>query len=156
MSGCVRQNTKKYLSRGSPAFPANQCCGMEKRGNDGEMYISRENSKGICSWKKVNGSRVSQRKSKRSNRASRGHSKKSRSRKSKRSNRASRGHSKKSRSRKSKKNSKKSCDKTLQSKIGKNIGEWKKGRYSSKKQALAVSYSQVRKSRPGCAKYYRR
>ena len=35
--------------------------------------------------------------------------------------------------------------KYLQSKIKKNMKEWKKGKWVSQKQALAVSYSQTRK-----------
>ena len=35
MSGCVKQNTKKYSDRNSPPFPANKCCGERRRGNDG-------------------------------------------------------------------------------------------------------------------------
>lgn len=38
---CVRQTTKKYTSRNSPPFPANQCRGTVKEGNDGNMWESR-------------------------------------------------------------------------------------------------------------------
>lgn len=45
----------------------------------------------------------------------------------------------------------------LQNKIKKNMHEWKKGRWSSQKQALAVSYAQtrsrfnkIRKTRKNC------
>ena len=43
----------------------------------------------------------------------------------------------------------KKCKDYLQKKIRKNIGEYKKGRYKSPKQAIAVSYSQTRKKK-GC------
>jgi hypothetical protein len=49
--GCVQQSTKKYVERPSPSYPANECCGQVMRGNDGIMYISKANVKGICQWK---------------------------------------------------------------------------------------------------------
>lgn len=52
--GCSRQTAKKYVGRPSPPFPANECCGQEKVGNDGEMYVSRADKNGRCAWKKVN------------------------------------------------------------------------------------------------------
>ena len=42
------------------------------------------------------------------------------------------------------------CQKLLGKKIGINMGEYRKGRYSSPKQAIAVAYSQVRGEHPGC------
>jgi hypothetical protein len=48
---CDSQKTKKYTTRPSPAFPANECCGEVKVGNDGRMYISVANKNGVCSWK---------------------------------------------------------------------------------------------------------
>ncbi len=50
--GCVAQTTKKYQTRKSPAFPANECCGETMEGKDG-LYISRETSAGYCRWFKV-------------------------------------------------------------------------------------------------------
>lgn len=52
--GCTQQKSKKYMDRPSPPFPANECCGQEKVGNDGVMYVSRADKNGRCSWKKVN------------------------------------------------------------------------------------------------------
>jgi hypothetical protein len=52
-SGCKRSDHKKYFSRPGPPFPANQCCDKIKSGNDGIMYKSIRNSKGVCSWKKL-------------------------------------------------------------------------------------------------------
>ena len=49
------------------------------------------------------------------------------------------------RSKKSYKKLSKKCKKVLSRKISKNMKEMKKGRWSSKKQALAISYSQARK-----------
>ena len=42
------------------------------------------------------------------------------------------------------------CQKILSKKIGINMAEYKQGRYSSPKQAIAVAYSQVKKNHPGC------
>jgi hypothetical protein len=43
------------------------------------------------------------------------------------------------------------CKLYLQKKISKNIDEFKKGRYKSIKQAIAVSYSQTKKKFPRCS-----
>ena len=51
--GCVKQYTKKYMSRKSPAYPANQCRGRTMYGEDG-IYKSTENSNGVYTWKKQN------------------------------------------------------------------------------------------------------
>ena len=50
---CVMQTTKKYLSRPSPPYPANKCCGMKKIGNDGAKYVAEPSANGICAWKKI-------------------------------------------------------------------------------------------------------
>lgn len=47
---CERQSTKKYISRGSPSFPANECHGETMMGNDGRMYASVSNKNGIYRW----------------------------------------------------------------------------------------------------------
>jgi hypothetical protein len=44
---------KKYKSRNSPPYPANENCGKKMKGNDGLMYESKPNKNGVCSWKKV-------------------------------------------------------------------------------------------------------
>jgi hypothetical protein len=49
--GCSRQSTSKYMSRNSPPYPANNCCGMTKRGNDGNMY--RSSGSKHCKWTKI-------------------------------------------------------------------------------------------------------
>jgi len=51
-TGCVIQTTAKYVSRDSPPYPGNKCCNRELRGNDGNMWVSKPNTAGICSWKK--------------------------------------------------------------------------------------------------------
>jgi hypothetical protein len=44
------------------------------------------------------------------------------------------------------------CRTYLQDKIRININEYKQGRYKSRNQAIAVSYSQVKKKKPMCKK----
>ena len=48
---CVKQTTKKYTSRPSPPYPANECQGLTKTGNDGQLYQSVANIKGVFQWK---------------------------------------------------------------------------------------------------------
>lgn len=54
-SSCLAQSTKKYMTRGSPPFPANMlgCRGTIKQGNDGHNYISSMNMNGIYTWKRT-------------------------------------------------------------------------------------------------------
>lgn len=42
---------KKYKSRNSPSYPANQNCGKRMSGNDGKMYKSIPNKNNICTWR---------------------------------------------------------------------------------------------------------
>lgn len=51
---------------------------------------------------------------------------------------------------------KRSCQNKLKNKIRINMAEYKKGRFSSRKQALAVSYAQVKKKSPGCKRFFSR
>lgn len=51
---------------------------------------------------------------------------------------------------------KRSCQTKLKNKIRINMAEYKKGRFSSRQQALAVSYSQVKKKSPGCKRFFSR
>lgn len=44
----------------------------------------------------------------------------------------------------------KECRRFLSRKISRNMDEFKEGRYSSPQQAIAVSYSQVRRRHPSC------
>ena len=46
------------------------------------------------------------------------------------------------------------CKKMLSEKIAININEYKEGKYKSRKQAIAVSYSQVRKKSPVCDRLF--
>jgi hypothetical protein len=50
---CIARTTKQYRSRPSPPYPANECCGMTKRGNDGARYRAEPNVNGMCTWKKI-------------------------------------------------------------------------------------------------------
>jgi hypothetical protein len=50
---CVRQTLKKYTSRPSPPFPAQECPHKKKKGNDGRMYVSKpDDTYGIFRWVK--------------------------------------------------------------------------------------------------------
>ena len=49
-----KQKTTKKINRSSPSYHANDFCGKNKKGNDGNMYISKKNKKGICRWLKIN------------------------------------------------------------------------------------------------------
>ena len=46
-------NKTRKLDRPSPSYPANDYCGKTKKGNDGNMYISKKNKIGICRWVKL-------------------------------------------------------------------------------------------------------
>jgi hypothetical protein len=48
------------------------------------------------------------------------------------------------------------CKKRLSDKIRINMEEMEAGRFSSRRQAVAVSYSQINKKYPGCKKYFSR
>ena len=102
--------------------------------------------------------RVSQkpyRKSRRVSRKSRRVSRKSR-RVSRKSRRVSRKSRRVSRKRKSVGKRERSCKDLLKEKVGINMGEYEDGRFVSRKQAIAVSYSQVKKINPSCGKYFTR
>lgn len=43
---------KKYRTRDSPPYPANEFCGKEMKGNDGRTYLSKPNAKGVCAWRR--------------------------------------------------------------------------------------------------------
>lgn len=47
---CKKKTTKKYTSRKSPPYNANECCDSNKQGNDGRMYVSIPNKNGVCRW----------------------------------------------------------------------------------------------------------
>ncbi len=51
---------------------------------------------------------------------------------------------------------KRSCQTKLKNKIRINMSEYKKGRFSSRQQALAVSYAQLKKKSPSCKRYFKR
>jgi len=50
---CVASTLKKYTERNSPPYPAADCPDSIKKGNDGLLYKSVPNVKGIYAWKKV-------------------------------------------------------------------------------------------------------
>lgn len=47
--------SKKYANRPSPSVSAQDHCGKTMRGNDGNMWLSKEASNGVCRWVKVCG-----------------------------------------------------------------------------------------------------
>lgn len=48
------------------------------------------------------------------------------------------------------------CKSSLSKKISVNMKEYKKGKWKNRKQAIAVSYNQIQKERPGCKKVLKR
>ena len=49
-SECVRQHRSKYIKRKSPPFPANKCKNQYRAGNDGLLWFSKANIKGVHRW----------------------------------------------------------------------------------------------------------
>lgn len=54
MSNCIRKTQKKYLTRDSPAFSAQDCKGLKKMGNDGNYWISKKGSTSVYRWQPMN------------------------------------------------------------------------------------------------------
>lgn len=54
MNRCRKETSFKYRSRRSPQYSANKCKSMKKLGNDGNLYKSVSNKKGVYRWIKVN------------------------------------------------------------------------------------------------------
>lgn len=53
--GCRdKSHIKKYNTRTSPPYPANECKGRSMKGNDGEIYVSKANKNGVYRWVKKN------------------------------------------------------------------------------------------------------
>ena len=48
--GCQIQTSEKYTSRPSPPYPANECKGSRRKGNDGQWWKSKPNVKGVHRW----------------------------------------------------------------------------------------------------------
>jgi len=49
----TRKKDKKYLTRDSPPYSANEHCGETKKGNDGNMYKSVPDKNKVCRWKRT-------------------------------------------------------------------------------------------------------
>lgn len=49
----TRKVEKKYTTRKSPPYPANEHCNKRKRGNDGKMYVATPDKNNVCKWKQV-------------------------------------------------------------------------------------------------------
>ena len=46
----TKKQTKKYATRSSPPYPANEHCGETMEGNDGKSYKSVPNKNNVCRW----------------------------------------------------------------------------------------------------------
>jgi len=55
---CKRSALKKYQGRPSPPFPAQDCKGKKKKGNDGKNYVSVPFSTGVYRWSPVSSRKV--------------------------------------------------------------------------------------------------
>lgn len=47
---CIKIKTKKYQTRKGPAYHAKDCKGQTKKGNDGKLYVSAVDMRGIYKW----------------------------------------------------------------------------------------------------------
>lgn len=84
---CTRQTTAKYTKRPGPPYPAQQCRGQWREGNDGFLYHSKRASNGVYRWVSAD-DRISRRRSNKAKRTrSRSGSRRGRS-KSKRTRRS--------------------------------------------------------------------
>jgi len=53
-AGCTdHSHLAKYRERPSPPYPANECCGEVKQGNDGHNYESVPDRNGVCRWRRM-------------------------------------------------------------------------------------------------------
>lgn len=52
-STCTLQTGAKYTRRPGPPFPANECRGQRKIGNNGRWYVSKPDQRGVHRWVKV-------------------------------------------------------------------------------------------------------
>lgn len=50
---CEKLMTKKYSTRPGPPFPAQECRGQVRQGNDSHMYKSEMAANGVYRWKRV-------------------------------------------------------------------------------------------------------
>ena len=50
MNECIKIKTDKYSFRNSPPYPANKCKSMNKKGNDGKLYLSQPDKNGRYKW----------------------------------------------------------------------------------------------------------
>ena len=53
-SGCEQHFTKRYTSRPSPPYPAQNCKGMRKLGNDNHPWNSERSRNGTYRWVRGN------------------------------------------------------------------------------------------------------
>ena len=53
MNNCKKEKSLKYISRDSPPYSANKCFNLIKKGNNGLLYKSVPNRKGVYRWIKL-------------------------------------------------------------------------------------------------------
>jgi len=60
MKGCINMTKRmdKYKFRNSPPYPANECKGQKRKGNDGNFYMSEKTASGAYRWKAMVGSKT--------------------------------------------------------------------------------------------------
>lgn len=51
---CKKIYSLKYDYRPSPPYKASSCKNTRKKGNDGFMYVSKKDKKGVYRWKRAN------------------------------------------------------------------------------------------------------
>ena len=100
-------------------------------------------------------SRKSRKTSRKTSRKSRKTSRKT-SRKSRKASRRSLRSKSRRVSRRKSMGKERACKDLLKEKVGINLKEYEDGRYVSRQQAIAVAYSQVKKMKPSCGKYFKR
>lgn len=49
---CEKRTSKRYTERKSPAYPANECKGTIRKGNDGTFYVSKADKNSVYRWYK--------------------------------------------------------------------------------------------------------
>lgn len=64
MNRCRKEKSFKYTSRRTPSYSANKCKSMKKKGNDGKLYKSVSNKRGVYRWIKIRKKSISKAQSK--------------------------------------------------------------------------------------------
>lgn len=67
---CSKSPNAKYVNRPGPPYPAQNCKSMRKVGNDGLLYVSKQDKNGIYKWYKVSSGKSKKQSRKRSKKQS--------------------------------------------------------------------------------------